>query len=131
MEKVSGGGQIPENTVVIEDNMILKVEIETDLAYTEQAKKDNVMEMVEKGIVPIEVAIDLLNVGNTKEIMDKLKEEMTMGQSMIDMPDFKVLPRDLQQAIAKYLATGASEGMNEPSLQPNATSKGNIPRNNQ
>lgn len=131
MEKVSGGGQIPENAVVIEDNMILKVEIETDLAYTEQAKKDNVMEMVEKGIVPIEVAIDLLNVGNTKEIMDKLKEEMTMGQSMIDMPDFKVLPRDLQQAIAKYLATGASEGMNEPSLQPNATSKGNIPRNNQ
>jgi hypothetical protein len=111
---------IPEDTVVISDDMILKVEIETDLAYTEQAKKDNIMEMVGAGIVPIEVAIDLLNVGNTKEIMDKLKEQMTMGKSMIDMPDFQVLPRDLQQAIVKYLTSGASEGMREPGPETNA-----------
>ena len=122
---------MPEDTVVISDDMILKVEIETDLAYTEQAKKDNVMEMVQGGIIPIEVAVDLLNVGNTKEIMDKLKEQMTMGKSMIDMPDFAVLPRDLKQAIVTYLKTGASEGMNEPSPQPNAIETRQQPKNNQ
>jgi hypothetical protein len=48
--------------------------------------------------------------------MDKLLVEMTKGKSIIDMPDFKMLPVELQQAIVQYLAQGGNA--NFPDQQP-------------
>lgn len=110
--------KLPSDVIVIDPNRSTKVEIESSLAYTEQAKQDIVMEMMDKGWIPLEIGLDMLRVGNTQEIMDKLKEQMLNGKSMIDMPDFQMLPPDLQKAIARFLADGATVTNPNPTNNP-------------
>jgi len=102
----AGGEALPADVVVIDPNRLTKVEIESSLAWTEQGKKDMAIDLVGKQLIPVEIALDMLKVGNTQEIMEKLQAQSTMNKSMIDMPDFKLLPPELQQAVARYLADG-------------------------
>lgn len=126
---------MPPKVAVIDPNRITKVEIESGASYTQQALKDMVFKMLELQILPLEVALQLLKVGNTQEIMDKLLRESTMGKSMIDMPDFKMLPPELQQAIVRYLADGGNvarpedQPVNSKFKENESTIKGNIEKN--
>ena len=95
-----------ENEVVLDPNQMVKVEEESGLSWTEQGKKELVLKMVAEGLLPPETAIEMLKVGNTQEIIKKLKLAETEGRSIVDMAEFKMLPDDLQDAIAKYLSEG-------------------------
>jgi hypothetical protein len=124
------GKELPSDVIVINPNRTLKVEIENQIAWTQTAKKKVIMEtatlMANAGTpLPPEVLLDLLDFGSAEEIVDKIKYYLTFGKSIVDMPDFKVLPLDLQQAIAKYLSRGADVSNSQPPMnspaQPVAT----------
>jgi hypothetical protein len=105
------------DVVVIDPNRTTKVEIESGISWTEEAKKDLAIELLGAKAISIQSALEMLKVGNSQEIMDQMIKEQTQGKSIIDMPEFKMLPRDLQQAIAAYLAQGAPAApANEPDV---------------
>lgn len=111
-EKVSivgsaGSEMATEGTLVFDPQMRLKVVIESGLTHTPEAKRQLIMELVGSGLLPKELAIEMLKIGNTREIMEKLNQEMVAGQSIVDMPDFQMLPKKLQMAIVQYLQSGA------------------------
>ncbi len=98
---------LSKNTIVVNPNRTVKVEIESDATWTEEGKRGLTLELVEKGILPKSMALESLKYGNIEDIIQKLIEEQTYGTSIIDTNEFKVLPVELQQAIIKYLAQGA------------------------
>ena len=105
-----GNGRLPKNTIVIDPNRNTIVEIESDMTWTQEGKRNMVLDMIKGGIIPKEIALEALKFGNTKDILQKLIQEATFGKSMIDAADFKMLPIELQQAILKYLAKGGTAG---------------------
>jgi len=80
------------------------------MTWTQEGKRNMVLDMIKGGIIPKEIALEALKFGNTKDILQKLIQEATFGKSMIDAADFKMLPIELQQAILKYLAKGGTAG---------------------
>lgn len=106
---------ISDEVTVIDPNRTTKVEVESAMAYSEVAKKDMAMELASKEIIPVEVLIDILQLGNSEEIIDRMKELSTQGKSIIDMPEFKMLPMDLQKAITVYLDQGGA--ITDPNIQ--------------
>jgi hypothetical protein len=106
----------PEDLIVIDPNMTVKVEQESQVGWTEVGKKDMVIELVGAGLLPVEAAINMLNVGNTKDIMKQMQMEASRGKSIIDMPDFKLLPKELQVAIVQYLSQGGV--ITDPNARP-------------
>jgi hypothetical protein len=109
---------LPKNTIVIDPNRNMLVEIESDMTWTQEGKRNMVLDLVKGGIIPKEMAIDSLKFGSTKDVLQKLIEEATFGKSMIDSADFKMLPIELQQAILKYLAKGGTAGGEIPGATP-------------
>jgi hypothetical protein len=108
-----------KGAVIIDPNRNTKVEIESEMTHTQEAKKELLLDLYREQLIPAELVIDMLKVGNAQEIMDKLMIEQAKGKSMIDMPDFQLLPKELQAAIAKFMATGATisngpDGMGGP-----------------
>jgi len=99
---------LPQGMIVIDPNRNTKVEVESEMTHTQEAKKELLLDLYREQLIPAELVIEMLKVGNAQEIMDKLMLEQTKGKSMIDMPDFQLLPEDLQAAIAKFMAEGAT-----------------------
>ena len=112
-----GNGGLPKNTIVIDPNRNTVVEIESDMTWTQEGKRNMVLDMIKGGIIPKEIALEALKFGNTKDILQKLIQEATFGKSMIDAADFKMLPIELQQAILKYLAKGGTAGGEIPEAE--------------
>lgn len=110
-------GSLPSNVIVIDPNRSTKVEIESEITWTEEGKRNLVLDLIKEGILPKEMGLEALKFGNTKDILQKLISEATFGKSMIDAPDFKVLPIELQQQIAQFLAQGANAGGGIPPEQ--------------
>ena len=107
---------LSKDLIVIDPNMTVKVEQESQVGWTEVGKKDMVIELVSAGLLPAEAAINMLNVGNTKDIMKQMQMEASQGKSIIDMPDFKLLPKELQVAIVQYLSQGGV--ITDPNARP-------------
>jgi len=107
---ILGSEQLPQDVIVIDPNRNVKVEIESEITWTEEGKRNLVLDLIKEGILPKEIGLEALRFGNTKDILQKLIEQETFGKSMIDAADFKVLPVDLQQQIVKFLAEGANAG---------------------
>ncbi len=105
-----GGSPLPENTIVIDPNRNTIVEIESDMTWTQEGRRNLVLDLIKGGYIPKEMALEALKFGNTKDILQKLIEEATYGKSMIDAADFKMLPVELQQAILKFLSQGGTAG---------------------
>jgi len=110
-------GEMPQNLVVVDPNRKVKVEMESTLGYTEEGKRGIILELIQAGLLPAETAIEMLRFGNTRDIIKKLEEQMTKGKSLIDAPDFKLLPKALQAAIAQYLSQGGV--INDPNVPVN------------
>lgn len=111
-------GSLPSNVIVIDPNRSTKVEIESEITWTEEGKRNLVLDLIKEGILPKEMGLEALKFGNTKDILQKLISEATFGKSMIDAADFKVLPIDLQQQIVQFLAQGANAGGGMPEEAP-------------
>jgi len=105
-----GGGSLPKDVIVIDPNRTTLVEIESDMTWTKEGQRYFTLDLVKEGILPKEMALETLKFGNTKDIVAKLIQESTYGKSLIDAPDFKVLPVELQKQILTLLANGAPTG---------------------
>jgi len=105
-----GGGTMPEDVIVIDPNRTTMVEIESDMAWTKEGQRYFVLDLVKEGILPKETALETLKFGNTKDVVAKLIQESTYGKSLIDAPDFQVLPDELKKQILTILANGAPTG---------------------
>ena len=110
------GNTLPKDTVVIDPARTTKVEIESDIAYTEQGVRETAMQMVGEGLIDKQTALEMLKVGNTQEIVDRLQMESVQGQSMVDTTDFKMLPPELQQALVAFLAKGGTMTHGKPGM---------------
>ena len=104
------GNALPADVIVIDPNRTTLVEIESDMTWTKEGQRYFVLDLVKEGILPKETALETLKFGNTKDVVAKLIQEASYGKSMIDMPDFQVLPADLKQQILQLLANGAPQG---------------------
>lgn len=104
------GGLLSGDTIVIDPNRETVVEIESDMTWTKEGQRYFVLDMAKAGILPKEAAIETLKFGNTKDVMQQLIQESTYGKSMIDTPDFQVLPNELKKQILTILANGAPTG---------------------
>lgn len=105
-----GGGSLPEDVIVIDPSRTTLVEIESDMTWTKEGQRYFTLDLVKEGILPKEMALETLKFGNTKDIVAKLIQESAYGKSMIDMPDFQVLPDELKKQILTILANGAPTG---------------------
>lgn len=105
-----GGGTLPEDVIVIDPSRTTLVEIESDMTWTKEGQRYFTLDLVKEGILPKEMALETLKFGNTKDIVAKLIQESAYGKSMIDMPDFQVLPDELKKQILTILANGAPTG---------------------
>lgn len=103
-------GNVPKDVTVIDPNRKLKWEVESDITWTEEGTRNIVLDLVKSNILPKEMALETLKFGNTRDIIAKLTQEATYGKSMIDAPDFQVLPIALKQQILQILSNGAPEG---------------------
>ena len=108
-----GGGDMPEDVIVIDPNRTTMVEIESDMTWTKEGQRYFVLDLVKEGILPKETALETLKFGNTKDVVAKLIQESTYGKSLIDAPDFKVLPVELQKQILTILSNGAPTGQSQ------------------
>lgn len=113
-----GGAPLPSDTIVIDPNRTVKVEIESEMTWTEEGKRNLVLDLIKGGILPKEIGLEALKFGNTKDVLQKLIEQETFGKSMIDAPDFKALPVEMQQQILQFLSQGAGTGVEIPAEQP-------------
>jgi hypothetical protein len=101
--------------VVINENVRMKVAIESGLAYTEEGKRATMMELYGMKVIPTPMLLEALKFSNVGEIIEKTEAELirreTMGRSIIDMPEFKLLPAKLQQMVVQFLkeASGTPE----------------------
>jgi len=115
--------------VAISDNIRMRVAIESGLAYTEEGKRATLMELFQMQIIPPEMLLEALKFSNVGEIIRKAEEAKvrneTMGQSIIDMPEFKLLPVNLQKLITQFL----SEASRTPEFQQ-ALAKAGVLREN-
>lgn len=105
-----GGGKLPDDIIIIDPNRTTVVEIESDMTWTKEGQRYFVLDLVKAGILPKETALETLKFGNTKDVVAKLIQESTYGKSMIDTPDFQVLPNELKQQILQILDNGAPTG---------------------
>jgi hypothetical protein len=105
-----GGGAMNANTIVLDPSRTTLVEIESDLTWTKEGQRYFVLDLVKEGILPKETALETLKFGNTKDVVAKLIQEASYGKSMIDMPDFQVLPDELKKQILTILSNGAPQG---------------------
>ncbi len=103
----AGEATANEKSLIFSPNKRLKIVIESGITHTPEAKRELVLKLVEAQLLPREMAIDMLKVGNTRDIMEKLNEDLVAGKSIVDAPDFQVLPKQLQMAIVQYLQQGA------------------------
>ncbi len=103
----AGKATASEGSLVFSPEKRLKIVIESGLTHTPEAKRELIMKLVEAQLLPREMAIDMLKVGNTRDIMSKLNEDLVAGKSIVDAPDFQMLPKKLQIAIVQYLKEGA------------------------
>ncbi len=108
--EIIGEEELGKGTIVIDSRRETLVEIESDITWTREGKRNLTLDLIKSGILPAEVALESLKYGNTRDIIAKLLQEKTMGKSMIDMPDFQVLPDELKKEILTILSNGAPQG---------------------
>uniref|UniRef100_A0A7V3JAE2 Phage portal protein n=1 Tax=candidate division CPR3 bacterium TaxID=2268181 RepID=A0A7V3JAE2_UNCC3 len=90
-----------DNAIVIKKSFRVKASIENALSYTEEGKRDTLRELYSAGIIGKRTLLEGFKFGNVSEILEEAKEETNI--SMIETPDFQLLPDELKQHILEYL----------------------------
>jgi hypothetical protein len=103
-------GASMDDVIVIDPDRDTKIEIESEMTWTEEGKRNLILDLLNAGALPKELALETLKYGNTQEVMEKLRDEASYGQSMIDTPDFKALPEPIQMQIIQFLKGNVSGG---------------------
>lgn len=90
-----------EDVVPISGSTRIDVKIESGLSYTEEGKRQTMMELYQLGLVPAEEVLKSFRFSNVGAMLSKAIAEKQM--SMIDTPDFQALPDDLKKVILDTL----------------------------
>ena len=95
------GERIPETQFVLDPRMKVSVAVEPGLGYTEEAKRENLVMLYDKKILPGSEVLKGYQFSNISELIDQQKLEE--GISMVDTEDFNMLPPEIQKAALMYL----------------------------
>jgi len=90
-----------ENAIVIKKSFRVKASIESALSYTEEGKRDTLRELYSAGLIDKRTLLEGFKFGNVGEILERTKAETNV--SMVETPDFQLLPDELKQHILEYL----------------------------
>ncbi len=90
-----------KNVVPISADTRIDVKIESGLSYTEEGKRQTMLELYQLGLVPAEEVLKSFRFSNVGQILNKAIAEKQ--QSMIDTPDFQALPDELKKQILTVL----------------------------
>lgn len=86
-----------KDVVPLSANTRIDVKIESGLSYTEEGKRQTMLELYQLGLVPAEEVLKSFRFSNVGQILNKAIAEKQM--SMIDTPDFAALPDELKKQI--------------------------------
>jgi hypothetical protein len=89
------------DTVPLSENTKVDVSIESGLSYTEEGKRQTLLELYQMGLLDKETVLEGFKFGNIGEILEKVNAEVS--KSMIDTPDFQALDPQTQKAILTEL----------------------------
>lgn len=73
--RMDANGADAHDIVMLPSDLDIRVDIGSEMAATEQGRRELVMEMVDRGLLPQETALDLLKVGNIRDVIRKFDEE--------------------------------------------------------
>jgi hypothetical protein len=105
-------GKYPK-AVPISTNYRVKVEIESGVAFTEEGKRQTLIQLAQLGVIPPETLLEGFQFGNVQDIVDKLinwkRQEKGLSVSIIQTPEWQLLPPELREQILKYLGAKLPE----------------------
>lgn len=90
-----------EGVVPISADTKVDVQIESGLSYTEEGKRQTMLELYQLGLVPPEDVLRVFRFSNIGEMLQKAQAGRQV--SMIDTPDFQILPDELKKVILTAL----------------------------
>jgi hypothetical protein len=96
--------------VVLRRDFTVKVKAESGLSYTEEGKRDTLLELFKLGLLDRQSVLDNFKFSNVGDIIARLDAQQPI--SMIDTPDFLMLPKDMQVMVLQTLkdSVGATPG---------------------
>lgn len=100
---VIGGNFRGEDTSLIPLKASYKVDvnIESGLAYTEEGKRQTMLELYSAGLVDAQTVLEAFKFSNVSEIINKAQAEKQ--KSMIDTPDFNALSDQTKKTVLQEL----------------------------
>lgn len=103
--KVIGAGNyaedMGEDVIPISKDTKIDVQIESGLSYTEEGKRQTMLELFQLGLMPPEEVLRVFRFSNVGELLAKAQANKQV--SMIDTPDFQALPDQMKMQILKAL----------------------------
>jgi len=94
--------------IPISAQYMVKVEIESGVAYTEEGKRDAIMQLWNAKLLPAEEVLKAFKYSNVSDIIARLQEEQAQQTSIVQTPEFKNLPPQLRLQILQSLGVNVS-----------------------
>jgi len=104
------GEEGEEKPFVIKKDYKVKIDLEPAFAYTSEGRRMTLTELIKLGIPLQEVLLREMKVSNISDLLREM--EMKKKTSLIDAPDFSILPNELKRAVLQYLQTPEGRGRN-------------------
>lgn len=90
-----------DGVVPISASTKIDVQIESGLSYTEEGKRQTMLELFELGLIPPDMLLKVFRFSNVGEILAKAQAGQQV--SMIDTQDFQALPDELKKVVLQTL----------------------------
>jgi hypothetical protein len=90
---------------VIKGSYRVKTVVDSGLSYTEEGKRDTLSQLFQAGIIDKRTLMEGFKFSNISEILDATAAETDV--SMVETPDFQILPDQMKQIILQYLSEPA------------------------
>lgn len=90
-----------EGAVPLSENTKVNVSVESGLSYTEEGKRQTLIELYQLGLIPKETVLEGFKFGNIGEILSKVESQMQ--KSMIDTADFQALDPETKKMVLQEL----------------------------
>lgn len=95
--------------IPVSSKYMVKVEIESDMAFSEEGKRQTMMELYDKGLVPPEEVLKSYKMSNVEEILNKTAAAKAQGVSIVQTPEFAALPAQLRIQILEALGVDTNQ----------------------
>jgi hypothetical protein len=118
--QVMGERYMDENTqgvVPLSSKTKVNVSVESGLSYTEEGKRQTLLELFYAGLLNKETVLEGFKFGNVGEILKKVEEEQAQ-MSLVDAPDFAALSDETKKVVLQELMASNVSLSQPPSAVP-------------